>query len=129
MKLVIFYGRKFMFIKIFKLLISFCLVFILISCAKYLYKNNTSLVLFETTYSQFKDDSGYLSKNEVFSLENDLNNYRIVEKNISHAAGALSYIYAFQNDTLIYFGYPYQFSQSPNEKINNLGKYYNTKMR
>lgn len=118
-----------MFTKYFKYLLALILILTLVSCAKYLYKENMNLVLFETTYTKFKDGIGYLSKNEVFNLENDLNNYRIAEKNISHAAGMLSYIYAFQNDTLIYFGYPYQFSQSADEKINNLGKYYNTKIR
>ena len=118
-----------MFIKLVKLFITLSLIFLLGSCAKYLYKSNKNLVLFETTYIEFRENTGYLTKDEIFNFENDSNSYRIVELNISHVAGALSYIYAFQNDTLIYFGYPYQFSQSPDEKINNLGMYYNVNMK
>jgi hypothetical protein len=100
------------------------LILLIASCSRYLYKQNQNLELKITTYQQFKKERIYATKDVGFTLENDLNSYKVIESKINHADGAMNYLYAFRNDTLIQFGYPYQFSQHTDELINKIGKYY-----
>lgn len=114
--------------KLIKTLIYSTFILLVISCSTYVYKQNKKFVLFETTYAKFDDIGVSGQKEHNVSLENDSNNYMIVESKIDHVAGRLKYLYAFRNDTLIYFGYPYQFSQSNDSTVNELGEYYSTKI-
>jgi len=127
--LVLHYRRSFLATKLIKTLIYLSFILLVISCSTYVYKQNKKFVLFETTFAKF-DDIGVPSQKEtIIKLDNDSNNYMIVESKIDHVAGRLKYLYAFRNDTLIYFGYPYQFSQSSDSTINELGVHYNTKIK
>jgi len=128
MKLEILYRRSFLATKLIKTLIYSTFILLVISCSTYVYKQNKKFVLFETTYAKFDDIGVSGQKEHNVSLENDSNNYMIVESKIDHVAGRLKYLYAFRNDTLIYFGYPYQFSQSNDSTVNELGEYYSTKI-
>lgn len=119
--------NKFIFINLMynKLkIILIVFIFTFISCSTYLYKQNLNLEIKSTTYNQFQKERIHIYKEVDFKLENDFENYKVVESKINHADGSMNYIYAFRNDTLIYFGYPYQFSQNQSETINEIGKYY-----
>lgn len=105
-------------------ILAIILIFTIAGCSKYLYKQNQNLELNITTYERFKKERIFATKDVEFTLENDLNRYRVIESKINHAEGAMNYLYAFRNDTLIQFGYPYQFSQHTDGLINNIGKYY-----
>lgn len=117
-----------MAIKLLKPTIYSLFILLLISCSTYVYKQNKNFVLFETTFAKFDEIGVSSQKENNVILENDTNKYIIVESKIDHVAGRLKYLYAFRNDTLIYFGYPYQFSQSSDSTVQQLGIYYNTKI-
>lgn len=107
-----------------KIVSIFIVSFSLYSCATYLYKQNKELELYKTTFNDFNNTNS--PKHEINNLviTSDSNKYTLVESSVNHAAGQMTYIYAFRNDTLIYFGYPYQFSQSSDKTINELGRKY-----
>lgn len=99
-------------------------ILIFISCSSYIYKNG-NIELYETTYNQLKVETEIEIENEYdINLEGDSNKYLILESRVTIPTGEAEYLHAFRNDTLIYFGYPYQFSQSSNSSVNELGKKY-----
>lgn len=110
--------------KLFRISIIIIVSVSLFSCARYLYKQNRNIELNKTTFTDFNDIKAPKHKIEDIIISNDTNKYTLVESSVNHAAGQMKYLYAFRNDTLIYFGYPYQFSQSSDETINELGKKY-----
>lgn len=113
-----------MFKRYLKTSILFFSLTLLVACSSYLYKHG-NIELYKTSFSEFQETGASIS--EKYNVKLDSNNrYLLIESYVKHAPGKMTYLYAFRNDTLLYFGYPYQFSQSSDETVNALGKHFNT---
>ncbi len=113
-----------MFNKYLRKVLLLALLTLFVACSSYLYKHG-NIELYKTTFSDFQETDASISEKYIVKLDSN-NRYLLIESSVKHAPGQMTYLYAFRNDTLLYFGYPYQFSQSSDKIINELGKYFNT---
>lgn len=100
------------------------MIFILESCThNFIFKNNKSIVKGISIADFRKSD---IKIDEIYNLPISGNKYNckieIIKSAVRSATYVEIYYYAFRNDSLIYWGFPYQFASRDNEQLNDIAK-------
>ncbi len=94
----------------------------LVSCETFVTESNLRLAKGTTLQAFMKENVDYDKNVSLPKLSaKNKNKYEVYMTRINGAVFMEVYYYAFENDKLIYWGYPYQFSRSNNPLIENIG--------
>ncbi len=106
-----------------RIIIALFLMFGLISCVKMITKSHLNLSK-GTTLTTFKKEDVDFDKNVLLSKMNTKNQgkYEVFMTEISGATKKEVYYYAFRNDSLLYWGHPYQFTRSENQILREIAE-------
>lgn len=106
----------------------FILPLLLLSCNTFILENHLKLHKGISSKEFINNDVPYYLADTLHSMNKKYNEKFVVFlSSIYSGTGSEIYYYAFRNDSLVYWGYPYQFSRHDNQVIREISEnVYNT---